>query len=161
MNSRLSLLVFMLVIFGSVSLALGDHALPVAADVDDNALAAPDESALNAALESAPLMFTQNVGQFDEAARFQVRGTQGSLWLTEDALWITVVEPMVDPEFKVRHEPTAPGTRECGRAAGDVLPARAAGGGRCVEAATRNWCFRTFRANDHAGLALSYESLIS
>ncbi|MBN1921670.1 MAG: SBBP repeat-containing protein, partial [Anaerolineae bacterium] len=32
------------------------------------------------------------VGQFAEDARFQVRGGNGTLWLTDDALWITVVE---------------------------------------------------------------------
>jgi len=45
------------------------------------------------ALQSAPLMFIENVGQFDERARFQVRGSDGVLWLAENALWITVVEP--------------------------------------------------------------------
>ena len=45
------------------------------------------------ALESAPLMFIENVGQFNESARFQVRGGYGTLWLAENALWITVVEP--------------------------------------------------------------------
>ncbi len=36
-----------------------------------------------------PLLFIENVGQFDEAARFQVRGAQGGLTLTDDALWLT------------------------------------------------------------------------
>ena len=45
------------------------------------------------ALQSAPLMFIENVGQFDESARFQVRGGGGALWLAENALWIPVVEP--------------------------------------------------------------------
>ncbi len=44
------------------------------------------------------LQFIQNVGQFDERARFQVRGGPGALWLAEDALWMTVVErPSVGP----------------------------------------------------------------
>ena len=45
------------------------------------------------ALQSAPLMFIENVGQFDERALFQARGGGGALWLAENALWITVVEP--------------------------------------------------------------------
>ncbi|MBN1318030.1 MAG: hypothetical protein JXA42_21285, partial [Anaerolineales bacterium] len=42
---------------------------------------------------SAPLMFIENVGQFDDQVRFQVRGGNGTIWLTEDAIWITVLEP--------------------------------------------------------------------
>jgi hypothetical protein len=37
-------------------------------------------------------MFTENVGQFDERARFQVRGSDRTLWLAEDAIWVTVAE---------------------------------------------------------------------
>jgi hypothetical protein len=44
-------------------------------------------------LSHSPVMFIENVGQFDEGARFQVRGGNGALWLADDALWITVVEP--------------------------------------------------------------------
>ena len=41
-----------------------------------------------------PLMFIENVGQFDEGARFQVRGAAGhTVWLAEDAIWLTVLEP--------------------------------------------------------------------
>ena len=42
--------------------------------------------------QQAPLMFIENVGQFDPRARFQVRGAGETLWLAEDAIWITVVE---------------------------------------------------------------------
>jgi hypothetical protein len=31
-------------------------------------------------------MFIENVGQFDERARFQVRGGNHTLWLTDDGL---------------------------------------------------------------------------
>ncbi|MCZ7573433.1 MAG: hypothetical protein M5U01_33195 [Ardenticatenaceae bacterium] len=31
-------------------------------------------------------------GQFDEAARFQVRGATGTMWLAEKAVWMAVVE---------------------------------------------------------------------
>ena len=43
-------------------------------------------------LRSSPVMFIENVGQFDDGARFQVRGGDGTIWLTEDALWITALE---------------------------------------------------------------------
>ncbi len=53
---------------------------------------------VSAALHSSPVMFIENVGQFDERARFQVRGGIGTMWLAEDAIWITIVEPsQTDP----------------------------------------------------------------
>jgi hypothetical protein len=44
------------------------------------------------ALHSAPVMFIENAGQLDERARFQVRGGDRTIWLTEDAIWVTVLE---------------------------------------------------------------------
>lgn len=44
-------------------------------------------------IRSAPIMFIENVDQFDEHARFQVWGGLGTMWLAEDAIWITVLEP--------------------------------------------------------------------
>ncbi len=38
------------------------------------------------------LMFIENVGQFDERARFQVHTSQGAIWLAQDALWLTLLE---------------------------------------------------------------------
>jgi len=53
---------------------------------------APDRAQVMAALQSAPVMFIENVGQFDDGTRFQVRGGNGTLWLAEDGLWVTVLE---------------------------------------------------------------------
>ncbi|MHB0878042.1 MAG: DUF7948 domain-containing protein, partial [Anaerolineae bacterium] len=39
----------------------------------------------------APLLFVENVGQFDDVVRFQVRGGAAALWLTDDCLWLTVI----------------------------------------------------------------------
>ena len=39
------------------------------------------------------LMFVENVGQFPDAVRFYVQGAEHTLWLTDDALWLTMVEP--------------------------------------------------------------------
>ena len=47
---------------------------------------------VSAALRSAPVMFIENVGQFDEHARFRVWGGSGTMWLAEDAIWITIFE---------------------------------------------------------------------
>jgi hypothetical protein len=52
-------------------------------------------------LHSASLMFIENVGQFDEGARFQVRGGDSTIWLAEDAIWVTVLEP-TPPPYKGR-----------------------------------------------------------
>jgi hypothetical protein len=43
-------------------------------------------------------MFIENAGQFDPRARFQARGGSGTLWLAEDALWLTLLEPSQEDE---------------------------------------------------------------
>ncbi len=40
-------------------------------------------------ISSDPVMFIENVGQFDAQARFQVRGTGPLIWLTQDGLWVS------------------------------------------------------------------------
>ncbi|MCA9949546.1 MAG: SBBP repeat-containing protein [Anaerolineales bacterium] len=41
---------------------------------------------------SSPIMFIENVGQFDDQARFQVQGAKATMWLADEAIWITLVE---------------------------------------------------------------------
>ena len=42
---------------------------------------------------SSPVMFVENAGQWDDDARFQVwGGPAGTVWLADDAIWVTVVE---------------------------------------------------------------------
>jgi hypothetical protein len=53
---------------------------------------APDHAHVSAALRSAPPMFIENVGQFDQRARFQVYGGNATLYLAEGALWFTVLK---------------------------------------------------------------------
>ena len=43
-------------------------------------------------VRASPGMFIQNVGQFADGARFQVRGGDKTIWLAEDGVWVTVVE---------------------------------------------------------------------
>ncbi len=56
---------------------------------------------------SSPVMFIENAGQWPEAARFQVwGGTSGTMWLAEDAIWLTVVERLpaeTSERFAPRH----------------------------------------------------------
>jgi hypothetical protein len=42
------------------------------------------------------VLFVENVGQFDPGARFQVLGSDRTLWLADDALWITLLEQPAD-----------------------------------------------------------------
>lgn len=44
------------------------------------------------------LMFIENVGQFDPAVRFQAFGGDRHIWLTQDAIWVTVLEPVATHE---------------------------------------------------------------
>ncbi len=53
--------------------------------------ARPTQAPKAAGAESSPL-FIDNAGQWPEAARFQVWGGGTTMWLAEDAIWMTVVE---------------------------------------------------------------------
>jgi len=53
----------------------------------------PDPEQASQALANDPLMFIENVGQFAEGARFLVHGGDRTIWLAQDALWVTVLEP--------------------------------------------------------------------
>ncbi len=92
-------------IFVSLTLALGPGggvqgaAVPRVSEPGGVAPALPASSGPVQALGGAeatsgstPPMFIENVGQFDARARFHVRGGGGTLWLAQDAIWLTVVE---------------------------------------------------------------------
>jgi len=53
----------------------------------------PDTGQASQALTNDPLMFIENVGQFADGACFLVHGGDRTIWLAEDALWVTVLEP--------------------------------------------------------------------
>lgn len=53
-----------------------------------------------ASARGLPLLFIENVGQFDQAARFQVRGGNAMIHLTEDALRVSVLEPLKPSEVQ-------------------------------------------------------------
>ncbi|MCP4538463.1 MAG: hypothetical protein GY832_15110, partial [Chloroflexi bacterium] len=52
----------------------------------------PGSTHVAAALQDAPLMFVENVGQFDTDARFQVRRGDTTIYLADDAIWFTILE---------------------------------------------------------------------
>jgi RHS repeat-associated protein len=54
------------------------------------------EQPLNALLSdsnSNPLLYIQNIGQFDPRSKFQLRGESGEIRLAEDAIWVTLINP--------------------------------------------------------------------
>jgi hypothetical protein len=103
------LLTVALLLPGAVGLTLADsptveseRALPAQAapqadgEIGEDAgveLAKPAPPDVQAALASQGLMFVENVGQFSEETRFRVYGALGDVWLADDGLWITLVEP--------------------------------------------------------------------
>lgn len=90
-----------------LSSAGSTHAKPAAA------LAAAPEPAFSS------VMFIENVGQFAEGARFQVwGGSAGTMWLADDAIWLTVVEPrseeaaLSSADPKMRFDPRLANTEQ-------------------------------------------------
>jgi hypothetical protein len=82
---------FMLVLILLMSLPLGSamtgqsaSALPLLEA--NNAIQFSPESNL----QSSPLMFIENVGQYDDRALFQMRGGDRTIWLTHDGIWVTL-----------------------------------------------------------------------
>lgn len=66
-------------------------------------------------------LFIENVGQFDERARFQVRGVDQMLWLAEDAIWLTVLDAQSDGNAPGKSSPFQPvGTSATDSSAGGV-----------------------------------------
>lgn len=63
--------------------------------VSDSALLEPSTKESSV---SGSLMFIENVGQFAPEVRFVVDGPLGQLTLTDDALWLTIVEPLTEQE---------------------------------------------------------------
>lgn len=64
------------------------------------AMALPDPHLAPAEVETGfsttPLMFIQNVGQFEADAQYQIRSGDKTFWLEKDALWISFVQPESD-----------------------------------------------------------------
>jgi hypothetical protein len=94
---------------------LGDTSSP-------SVIPSPDRTRVSTALQSSPVMFIENVGQFapstsptgtgQAGTRFQVRGGDRTIWLAEDAIWVTVLEQggketsrQVDKEALPIHNP--------------------------------------------------------
>ena len=66
---------------------------PADAQAESTRLPVSERVRIAQALQGAPVMFVENVGQFPNGVRFQVRGANATLWLAEDSLWFTILEP--------------------------------------------------------------------
>ncbi|MHB1415335.1 MAG: SBBP repeat-containing protein [Chloroflexota bacterium] len=92
-----------------------DHSLAAARSAaPPPALAQPVQTAR--AASHSPLMFVENVGQFAPGARFQALGADASLYLAQDSLWFTALEPA--------REDAAPGLGPATTTARDNTPRR-------------------------------------
>ena len=102
MKSKRITVVVLIAIFASLILPASTMGLPqvpgmvkplAAQDMAERA-AAESSTALSlpATLQSSPVMFIENVEQFDAGARFQVRGSNSSVYLANDAIWFTLQE---------------------------------------------------------------------
>ena len=86
----LTLLLFATPSMSRVDLATGQpEPAPIAAP---NPVATQADIDIEETLQSAPVIFIENVGQFDDDARFHVRGADYDFWLADEALWITLLE---------------------------------------------------------------------
>ncbi len=85
----LSMTAFVMLVSGTVAKGRVAQAQPPATPTpESDSTSGPD------AFHSSPVMFIENAGQWDDRARFQVwGGAGGTMWLAEDAIWITVLEP--------------------------------------------------------------------
>ena len=75
----------------------------------------PDSSHISDAPDATPLTFIENVGQFDSDVRFQLPGGDRTIWLADDAIWVTLTgqpaEPVAPPRpagGQVSATPTEP-----------------------------------------------------
>lgn len=93
---------FLIVLIGILLLAVGS-----VSSVPSTARAAPPAQGRGTlSSQTASLMFIQNVGQFPDEVHFQVPTATGTLWLAEDALWVTVMEPLtLTPSASLRTGP--------------------------------------------------------
>ncbi len=67
---------------------------PAAAESQPPASVAPSgRDRIAPASRGIPLIFIENVGQFDQRVHFQARSGNTTLFLTDDALWVSLTEP--------------------------------------------------------------------
>lgn len=118
MKSRLPHLIALVVILNLLIIVSPQNIAPLHAqglDVTSHRLTTTNLARVSTASKSAPVMFIENTGQFNDGARFQVRGGNGTIWLAEDAIWVTLLEqrqaansPLQHLLFPEQFEPVQP-----------------------------------------------------
>ncbi|MGB0387711.1 MAG: SBBP repeat-containing protein [Ardenticatenaceae bacterium] len=88
----------------SQSAAAQPEIAPVA---QPNSVSVMAQANVEEALQNKSVMFIENMGQFDEDARFHVYGGDLDLWLANDALWITLLEAPTQQEQPDAFDPEA------------------------------------------------------
>lgn len=89
-------------------LACALASLTVLAPYLPSTLALPLSSAGPEAMASGGALLVENVGQFDARARFRLLASDATLWLAEDAIWITLLTPGA-PDPATTREPVPEG----------------------------------------------------
>jgi len=112
MNRKFSHLSILIVILSFFSLSIQTRAAPLAGVTTRVSLASDGtqgngdsmDLSISTDLRASPVMFIENIGQFGDGARFQVRGGNSTIWLAEDALWVTVFDqrPTTDSQLPRR-----------------------------------------------------------
>ena len=108
-----SMVLLVLVVSGGTSPTLAQAQPLAAAAAGLREVAGPasvsDRAHVGEPLRSSPVMFIENVGQFDEGARFQVwGGPGGTMWLAEDGIWMCIMErSQVDPRERLETQRSA------------------------------------------------------
>ena len=69
----------------------------------NTALAVKDVAQSQQMAANTPLMFIENVGQFDDDVRFKLQGGEHTMFFTEDAVWLTASEPVTDTRESCNH----------------------------------------------------------
>lgn len=92
MRQRVRIALVVLTIAGTLdAVEAGALAAPVAP-------AAPAPLGVASATDGGTPLVVENVGQLDPAVRFEIRGPDRTLWLTDDAVWITLLTPTAEVE---------------------------------------------------------------
>ena len=85
MNQSISIILFLALVLSGLAAkpVVGQPVLQVPL-LTENTITQPDAN--------SSVLFIENVGQFDQGGRFQVLGGNSRMWLTGDAIWITLLE---------------------------------------------------------------------
>lgn len=91
----LPILIVLTSVFSSARPTLAAQA-PIALPAVGSTTTATSQDDANQPLAKGVPMFVENTGQWNASARFQMWGGPGTVWLSENAIWITLVEGLTE-----------------------------------------------------------------